>query len=273
MVGILRNEENVLYPPLQLQSTNYLPSLQNKVWENEIDPQNCFDITQRLLIKRTKLYANIVLRESDDRAKYELFQRLNTGGSPLSDQEVRNCILVMINRNQYFWMKKLAEDENFQECVSLTDKAKDEQYDLELILRFIIFRNLPENEIKLGDLNDFITSKMVELANSKDFNMEEEELAFKKTFEILANASGSVSFKRYDPNKDKFVGGFLLSAYEVVTMGIGYNYQFFKDGNGVIEKIKSFWVMKEFSDYSGSGVRASSRIPKLAHLGRTIFKP
>ena len=37
----------------------------------------------------------IILRESEERTKYELFQRLNTGGSQLSDQEVRNAIDVV----------------------------------------------------------------------------------------------------------------------------------------------------------------------------------
>jgi hypothetical protein len=48
-----------------------------------------------------KIDVSIILRESDEYAKYELFQRLNTGGTPLSPQEVRNAILVMVNRGFY----------------------------------------------------------------------------------------------------------------------------------------------------------------------------
>ena len=70
-------------------------------------------------------------------AKFELFQRLNTGGSMLSDQEVRNSILVMMNRTLYQWLRELSQDKNFISCVALSDRAIEEQYDMELVLRFI----------------------------------------------------------------------------------------------------------------------------------------
>ena len=63
----------------------------------------------RLLIKRSKVSVSIILRESDETTKYDLFQRLNTGGSQLSDQEVRNCVMVMLNRKLYFWLRGLAD--------------------------------------------------------------------------------------------------------------------------------------------------------------------
>jgi uncharacterized protein with ParB-like and HNH nuclease domain len=100
-MGLLRNEDGQPIPPLILGATKYLPSLQGKKWEDPADSTNSFDASQRLFIKRAKLEMSIVLRESDDISKYELFQRLNTGGTPLSDQEVRNCILVMVNRPMF----------------------------------------------------------------------------------------------------------------------------------------------------------------------------
>jgi hypothetical protein len=72
----------------------------------------------------------------------------------------------MENKDLYEWMADLSKDEHFQECIALTDRAKDEQYGLELVLRFIIFRKLNENEMttsKIGDLGDFLTNKMLNL--------------------------------------------------------------------------------------------------------------
>jgi uncharacterized protein with ParB-like and HNH nuclease domain len=91
LVGLLRDEEDQLVPPLELQGTRYLPSLQDKHWEENGGNGQGLNREQQLIIKRSKLDIKIVLRESDESSKYELFQRLNTGGSSLSDQELRNC--------------------------------------------------------------------------------------------------------------------------------------------------------------------------------------
>jgi uncharacterized protein with ParB-like and HNH nuclease domain len=85
--GILTDEDGKLIEPLTLEATKYLPSLAGKRWEDD-NPQQSLTAPQRLIIKRTKIDVSILLRESSDKTQYELFQRLNTGGSPLSDQEV-----------------------------------------------------------------------------------------------------------------------------------------------------------------------------------------
>lgn len=125
LVGILKNEEGGVVDPLILRGTKYLPSLEDKRWGDEA-ANNILDREQQLLVKRSKLDVQIVLRESDEASKYELFQRLNTGGSLLSDQELRNCILIMVNRDFYHWLVALAQDPNFRSCIALTDRAVEE---------------------------------------------------------------------------------------------------------------------------------------------------
>ena len=145
-VGVLRDEEEKLVEPMALLETEYLPSLAGKYWDNDQD--NSFDQALRLTFKREKIDVKIVKKESDTSIKYDLFQRLNTLGSKLSDQEVRNCLLVMINKSFYEWLKNLAENEHFLNTLVLTDKAIDEQYNMELALRYFIFKNFSSDEIK-----------------------------------------------------------------------------------------------------------------------------
>lgn len=45
-------------------------------------------------------------------------------------------------------MRELSQLETFKECIALTDKAIEKQYDLELVLRFIVFRTLDEDGLK-----------------------------------------------------------------------------------------------------------------------------
>jgi hypothetical protein len=273
--GILQGEDATLLDPLRLEATKYLPSLEGVFWDNEEDPDHSMDQKQRLYIKRTRIGASVILRESGEQTKYELFQRLNTGGSPLSDQEVRNCILVMSNRDMYFWMRSLADDEHFRACVALTDRAYDEQYDLELILRFLVFRMIPVQAMhNIRDIGDFLTDQMLELAQSGDFDKQKEEKMFRQTFRMLANSTSQDSFRRYDSARTRFVGGFLISAFEAVALGLGYNVEAWIDGIGDIrERVMRVWSERDFASWSGAGVRASSRIPRVIPLGRSLFKP
>ena len=131
-----------------------------------------------------------------------------------SDQEVRNSILVMLNREFYRWVKRLSEDKNFATCVALSDRAVEEQYDMELVLRFIIFRSLSQMSLaKIGDLGEFLTDEAKSRAQEKDFDYAAEEEVFRDTFALLAETLGDDAFRRYDTQRKRFVGGFSVSAY------------------------------------------------------------
>lgn len=272
-VGILRNEANELLAPLTLEPTTYTPSLGGIRWQDDDHPDQSLTNAQRLLIKRAKIDVSIILKESDEQTKFELFQRLNSGGSPLSDQEMRNSLLVMLNRDLYRWMKSLSEDPNFLECVALSDRSLDEQYDMELILRFLVFRTMPASGLTgLGDLGEFLTEKTKELAGDKAFDLRSEEEAFRMTFNLLALHLGSDSFRRYEKARNRFVGGFSISAFEVIALGVGYNYKKLVARQDILpERVKSVWSEPDFFENSGAGVRASTRLPKIVPVGRKLF--
>ncbi len=272
-VGILKDEDNKEVEPLVLKGTKYLPSLNNKVWDNE-NTENSFDQQLRLTIKRSKINVSVILKESDDEAKYDLFQRLNTGGTNLSAQEVRNCILVMINKDIYLWMKKLSGNEDFQECISLSDTALSESYDMELALRFIIFSLMDANELtisNIGDVGEFITNEMIKISSSENFNRDKYEGLFKNTFSLLNDTVGDKAFKRFNATKNKFLGGFLLSQYELVSNGIAYNINDNHDFIDIEDKIKSIWSNEGYTSWSGTGITASRRLPRIIPLGRELF--
>jgi Protein of unknown function DUF262 len=273
-VGKLKDEDNQPQPSLILEKTKYLPSLQGKKWEDHIDVENSFTQAQRLLIKRSKIAVNILQKESDEMAKYDLFQRLNAGGSIATPQEIRNCILVMYNKKMYHWMRSLSRNEAFQACLSLSDRSIDEQYDMELLLRFLIFRTIDEVELKnIGDISTFLTERMVEVAQKEQFNYEQETQAFEKTFEILQSQLGSDAFRKYDKKKERFFGGFLVSAFEVVALGVGYNYASLQGSTSDLKDlVKKVWTETEYPKHSGGGTDAKRRIPKLVPLGREVFK-
>jgi len=262
-------------PFVALQKTTYLPSLEGKKWDDPDDKDNSLTQTQRLLIKRAKIAVNIVEKESDPMIKYELFQRLNTGGSIATSQEVRNCILLMLDKELYKLMRSLADYESFKSCIALSDRLYEEQYDMELVLRFILLFDKDEKSIQTlgGDVSVFLTNRMRNMALKKDWDGSHIETAFHVTFNILNEVMGDNSFKRYKSQNDRFLGGFLLSAYEVVALGIGYNYKNLPPSNQISELIKNIWSNQTYQKWSGAGVNAARRLPYLIPLGRKVFSP
>jgi hypothetical protein len=277
LVGSLRGADGQLVEPLVLKKTKYLPSLEGKRWEDD-NSELAIGTENQLIIKRSKIDVKIILRESSESTKYELFQLINTGGSQLSEQELRNVILIMVKPEAYRWIRDLANDSNFRNCTALTDRALYEQYDAELVVRFLVFRWLERNKLKdIGDIGDFLTDTIVELAQSDQFNSfrAEAEESFRFTFERLSETLNSDSFHKYDASRERHSGGFLISAFEVIAIGLGYNAKKYIDGGSLpdIQSIsKNLWQIEEFTKNSGTGVRASSRIPVTIPLGRRLFE-
>ena len=272
--GILKTSENI-EEPIALQKTTYLPSLEGKKWDDPDDPENSLTQTQRLLIKRAKIAVNIVEKESDPMIKYELFQRLNTGGSLAKPQEIRNCILIMLNKRLYDLIRSLADYEPFKNCVALSDRLYEEQYDMELVVRFVLMFQKDQEDInKLGgDVSVFLTEEIREMATGEKLDYEEIEQAFKTTFDFLNQITGEDTFKKYKTEQDRFLGGFLLSAFEVIALGIGYNYKNLPAKDQISERIKSLWSNSTYQKWFGAGVNAARRLPNLIPLGRKLFAP
>jgi hypothetical protein len=112
---------------------------------------------------------------------------------------------------------------------------------------------------------------MREMAIKKDLDSRHIKKAFDVTFNMLNEAMGEDSFKRY--KNDKFLGGFLLSAYEVVALGIGYHYENPIPTDQIRNRIKSIWSHPTYQKWSGAGVNAARRLPYLIRLGREEFSP
>ena len=111
------------------------------------------------------------------------------------------------------------------------------------------------------------------MAGNQNFRRNDEEQAFDNTFCLLNNCLGSAAFRRWDAQRAKSVGGFSVSAFEAVALGIGYEPAAAqKDCPTLSELIRGIWTDDEFTANSGSGIRASSRIPKVVPYGRSRFK-
>jgi hypothetical protein len=278
-LGKLKDEEGKLKKPLTLQGTKYLPGLEGKVWENPHNPEAEIDIEIKRIFKREKIDIKIIKRESDSDTKFELFQRLNTGGSRLSDQEVRNCMLLMLNREAFFWLKDMVEDSNFQATTPISEKQKEECYDQELALRFIIQRHNDEGIRKEHtDVGPYLNAELTRLF-SKEFSFDygREKEIFLKTFELANLALGDDAFKKYNHIKHRYEGAISIPVYEAVCVAISEaveknTYSEANIINLISDKTKELTNNSIFIDVLGKRIRPVDRMISMANLGREIFR-
>jgi uncharacterized protein DUF262 len=276
--GILKDEQKQPLPGLKLLRAKYLPALEGKIWEDETNPTRPDTLTaqQRIDIKRSKIDVNIILRESSGDAKYDMFERLNTGGTQLSEQEVRNCLLLMSNKDFFRWIETLASYPTFISSTSLSERSKEERYDMELVVRFITLRTIEIPKLRgLVDVGTFLTDRIIMLSETPyDFNREGK--IFTETFDLLSAALPEESFRRYDVAKMRFMGPFLVSVFEVLGIGLGHNIDSWSDTPEDLEKIReiavAIWGDAAFTGHQGSGVGGTTRILHTVPLGRKLFR-
>ncbi|EDF8639639.1 DUF262 domain-containing protein, partial [Salmonella enterica] len=257
--GVLKKDDGTCHPQFIPSGTRLLPSLDGMKWEKESeDDEKVIPLSIRLDFERSRLRVEILKKESDEKTKYELFERLNTGGSRLTDQEVRNCIMVMLNPELFEKLNKLSQYASFKEVTLQTEKSISEQKPLDLTLRFLAYRYSPFD--KSVDINEWLNNISRNIASDKNYNIDAESDLFKRTFDVLAKTTGQNSFKKYDGNN--FSRGFLISAYEVITQGIAANIDKYEKQSAdyVEEKIKAIWNNPEFTNYARAGVNAPSRL-------------
>lgn len=113
---------------------------------------------------------------------FTIFHRLNTGGSKLTNQEIRNCIY---NGTFNTFLRNSVQKETFVNLFEV-DSNKTYRFSLEeLVLRFISFTFNRNNYA--GRLAKFLNDFMESNKNASDTKIQEYEILFDSTIDILYN--------------------------------------------------------------------------------------
>jgi hypothetical protein len=209
-VGLLPNCDNLV-----LTECDIIPELNGIAYMD-------IPIALQLKLKNRYVRLEIVKKESDSKLRYYMFKRLNTGGEILSDQEIRNCTIRILNDQFNKYIIELSNYEDFRHCIStLSDDKILEKYDQELILRFFAFKN--DRDSFRHDVGDFMTKYMEAVSDPErdeiQFDYTNEKYVFEKTFKILSETLGEYAFSRVNDN-GRYVLGFVVYHYEAFTLGI-----------------------------------------------------
>lgn len=268
-VGVYRDHKNKLVAAEPLLATEYLPDLEGYRWQSEEEGDRAFTSAMQRDFKRSKIEFRIIRKESDKNAKYDLFQRLNSG-SQLSPQEARNCLLVMLNPNLYSMLDQLSTYGPFTSTVPLSDQKESQAYRQELVLRFFSQRAYDGGEAELrSEYGEYLTDWLRKTASS-DGPEAIDPIAFRECFDLIDRALGEDAFRRYDGNRH--LGPFSISGYEFITSGVAANFDAWKERpDALAAKIRSIWVAPDFRDNSGTGISPRRRVPRLIVRARSYF--
>ena len=276
LTGDLTGERAEELGPLELNGTRFLPSLNGKRWTPSGDgADDGLGSKIQIEIKRARIRVEILKSESAESAKYELFQRLNTGGASLSEQEVRNSIAVSLNKDFYDWLVARSRHNSFVLTTRQTEAALEREAGTELALRFFAFRHVPYTSGM--DVHEYLDDALFKLASANGLDMAAEEEVFTKTFDYLNEALGTSAFQRWNGNS--FTGKFLMSLFEVIATGVSKNLPALEalpqqERNSLLEeKAKALQDNQIFSRNSGAGVRGTTRLTNLLPIAENLMRP
>jgi Protein of unknown function DUF262 len=200
---------------LQLTDCDIVKELNGKTFDD-------LGTALQIKLKRAFIRVEVVRKGSDPRFKYHMFKRLNTGGEPLTPQQLRNCSIRLLSPTFIDFIKTLRDRSDFQACTTtLTNERILAAFDEELILRFFAFRNNLDGF--KHDITDFLTQYMEGVSDPSEatqFNYKDQEAAFDKTFAILATTLGEDAFTYANKQTKKLTRGFGVLQFEAFTIGL-----------------------------------------------------
>lgn len=277
-MGLLRDSNGTVRVPSVLEATKYLPSLHNTVWdrtdkitEPPEDQQNPLEKSLQLAIRRGRIGVEILKRPSDEETKFDLFQRLNAGGTIANAQEVRNCIILMVSNAYFKAIKEAADLADFRRVVSLSEEQVEKQRHMELAVRFLVLAELPYDG-RL-DVEEHIDEGVVQLAKAGDAARAVDLVS--RVFRLLNQAAGADALRKHDGQR--FTGRVGLVALETIAVGVAKNIDAIEGTPDpaafVRAKIESFWQQPDATALMSPGLRGTSRIQRTIPLGDGWFKP
>ena len=163
----------------------------------------------------------MIQRQSSYQLRFEMFKRLNTGGSLLTPQEIRNCSARMVGDagiKFYSFIKECVSFSSFATCIApLSDTEKERKTDEELVLRFFALKNTPN--LFAGSISEWLDKYMDSVILEKiKFDYESERKSFEEVFSLLEASMKEEAFVRF--REDRPIGGLAPAYFESVTIGI-----------------------------------------------------
>lgn len=217
----------------------------------------------KLTIKRAVCRVEILRWDSQFDMRYELFNRLNTGASPLTSQEVRNCVFTGYFNNL---LHELANSNEFKSLVKPTDKQLEEMFLEELVLRFFAFKYKYNDLLIKYSIQDFLSDFMKDVEKRKIvINFEEGKQSFYRTVKLIKNDLDDKIFRAKN-------GLFTPNIYDTVMYISDKCYdENMKDSDRYRKNIERLLEDNEYKKLSGASTYASKRMKLKIERAEELF--
>lgn len=112
-------------------------------------------------IEGTQLVINVIEASSPPQVKFDIFQRINSGGKHLNNQEIRNCIATPSTRRM---LHEMVHNDLFKIVTgnSVSERRMDDQ---ELALRFIGFSLVYNSELEYNGNMTYFLNNLIGVLN------------------------------------------------------------------------------------------------------------
>jgi len=197
-------------------------------------------------IDETELTVYLIEPGTPDEVKYRIFQRINTGGLPLNNQELRQAINSGPATN---FLKKLASLDEFKRVTHLSKNRKNRLDDHEFVLGFIAFRLTKYQDYPTKKGRNYFLHEAMKKLNKIDKTSEKKiEQEFIIAMKAAYNIFGEDTFRKNLNNSSKKypVNKALFECWSVALSQL--NEQQIEILINTKEKLKELFIQKMESD-------------------------
>jgi hypothetical protein len=154
-----------------------------------------FDQLPRNLQRRileTQVTVFLIQENTPPEVKFNIFKRINTGGLPLSSQEIRHALN---QGNACILLQDLAESEEFRTATN-NGIRDDRMGDRECILRLVAFMRTSYRDYRANNIDAFLNQCMAGLNKLPDAELQDLNERFKRTMVDCYCIFGDRAFRK-----------------------------------------------------------------------------
>jgi hypothetical protein len=184
----------VIDKTLRLNNLEFLINLKDKTYDEL--PRN-----YQRRIDETVLTVYLIEKGTPPAVKFNIFRRINTGGQPLSPQELRHAL----NPGQATkFLDKLAESKEFKRATNISNKRQQRMDDHEFVLGFVAFSMTPYMDYPIKEGRDYFLNEAMSKINSMNAEeLNEIEKKFIKSMNAAYSIFGKYAFRKIIKNNSK----------------------------------------------------------------------
>ena len=194
---------------LKLQGMQFLTALEGVTYDE-------LDRTQIRRIKSLKVTLHTLRKNTPQRVKLVLFQRVNTAGVPLTPQEMRNALY---QKKATDLLRRMAKLDSFSNATGGKIPSK-RMIDCDFANRFVAFYLYGEEYD--GNLEEFMGDALEKVSKMQQQDIDLILKSFDRSMQVCYKVLGGTAFKRPDPQEPNRFLKTNKAVFEVLSVSIAH---------------------------------------------------